>query len=50
MRADDVQLKALSEIITGRAGRGPFSVYASVIDEYVEPKKAHITFQGRHDF
>jgi hypothetical protein len=31
--ADDIQFDALSEIMTGRAGGGPFAVYASVIEE-----------------
>jgi hypothetical protein len=46
-RADNVQFKALSEIMIGRAGGGPFAVYASVIDEYEEPRRARITFQAK---
>ena len=45
-RADNVQFKALSEIMIGRAGGGPFAVYASVINEYEEPRRASITFQA----
>jgi hypothetical protein len=45
-RASDAQFEALSNIITGKAGGGPFAVYASVIDDYEEPRKAHISFQG----
>jgi hypothetical protein len=35
----------LSNIITGRAGGGPFAVYASIIEEIQEPKKASVKFQ-----
>jgi hypothetical protein len=45
--ADDIQFDALSEIMTGRAGGGPFAVYANVIEEYEEPRKARITFQAK---
>jgi hypothetical protein len=37
----------LSNIITGRAGGGPFAVYASIIEEIQEPKRAHVRFQTR---
>jgi len=47
-RCNDKQFEALSEIITGRAGGGgPFSIYASIIEEYDEPKRARINFQSR---
>lgn len=47
-RCNDKQFEALSEIITGRAGGGgPFSIYASIIEEYDEPKRARIKFQPR---
>jgi hypothetical protein len=47
-RCNDKQFEALSEIITGRAGGGgPFSLYASIIEEYDEPKRARIKFQPR---
>jgi hypothetical protein len=47
-RCNDKQFEALSEIITGRAGDGgPFSIYASIIEEYDEPKRARIKFQPR---
>lgn len=45
-RASDAQFEALSSILTGQAGGGPFAVYASVLDDYEEPRKARITFQG----
>jgi hypothetical protein len=44
-RADERQFEALSNIITGRAGGGPFSVYASIIKEMQEPTKASVKFQ-----
>jgi hypothetical protein len=38
----------LSKIITGKADdRGPFALYASITEEYEEPKKAHIRFEAR---
>jgi hypothetical protein len=43
-RANDVQFEALSKIITGEAGGGPFAVYASVIEEFRKPQKARILF------
>jgi hypothetical protein len=46
-RANDAQFDALCKVITGQAGGGPFAVYASVIDDYDEPRRAHIRFQGR---
>lgn len=46
-RADERQFEALSNIITGRAGGGPFSVYASIIEEIQEPKKASVKFQTK---
>ena len=47
-RSNDRQFEALSEIITGRAGNGgPFLVYASTLEEYDEPKRAHIRFQSK---
>ena len=44
-RADERQFEALSNIITGRAQGGPFAVYASIIEEIQEPKKASVKFQ-----
>ncbi|MGC2426617.1 MAG: DUF1326 domain-containing protein [Nitrososphaeraceae archaeon] len=41
-RADERQFEALSNIITGRADGGPFAVYASIIEEIQEPKKASV--------
>ena len=47
-RCNDRQFEALSKIITGRAGSGgPFLVYASIIEEYDEPKRARIKFQSK---
>ena len=46
-RADERQFEALSNIITGRAGGGPFAVYASIIEEIQEPKKASVKFQTK---
>ena len=46
-RADEKQFEALSNIITGRAGGGPFVVYASTIEELQEPKRATVKFQAK---
>ena len=46
-RADERQFEALSNIITGRAGGGPFAVYASTIEEFQEPKRASVKFQTK---
>jgi hypothetical protein len=47
-RSDDKQFDALSKIITGKTGQGgPFSLYASILDEYDEPIRAHIKFQPK---
>ena len=46
-RADERQFEALSKIITGRAEGGPFSVYASILEEIQEPKKATVKFQTK---
>ena len=46
-RADERQFEALSNIITGRAEGGPFAVYASIIEEIQEPKKASVKFQTK---
>jgi hypothetical protein len=46
-RADEKQFEALSNIITGRAGGGPFVVYASTIEELQEPKRASVKFQTK---
>lgn len=40
-------MQKVSNIITGRAGGGPFAVYASIIDEIQEPKRAHVRFQTK---
>jgi hypothetical protein len=44
-KADEKQFEALSNIITGRAGGGPFEVYASTIEKIQEPKRATVKFQ-----
>jgi hypothetical protein len=47
-RCNDKQFEVLSDIITGRdGGNAPFSIYASIIEEYDEPKRARIKFQPR---
>jgi hypothetical protein len=43
-KADEKQFEALSNIITGRAGGGPFEVYASTIEKLQEPKRATVKF------
>ena len=47
-RCNDSLFEVLSEIITGRAGKGgPFLVYASTLEEYDEPKRAQIRIQSK---
>ena len=46
-RANEYQFEALSNIITGRAGGGPFEVYASTIEKLQEPKRAGVKFQTK---
>jgi hypothetical protein len=46
-RADEEQFDALSKIISGEAGGGPFVVYRSVIETAQDPKRARITFQEK---
>ncbi len=46
-RADEKQFEALSNIITGKAGGGPFAIYASTIEEIQEPKRASVKFQTK---
>lgn len=46
-RASDEQFDALSRILMGRAGGGPFVVYVSTMDVMEEPKRARITFQSK---
>ena len=36
---DERQFEALSNIITGEAGGGPFAIYASTIEEFQNPKE-----------
>ena len=46
-RADEKQFEALSNIITGKAGGGPFAVYASTIEGFQEPRRASVKFQTK---
>jgi hypothetical protein len=46
-RATEEQFDALSDIITGEAGGGPFAIYRSVIETAQDPKRARITFQEK---
>jgi hypothetical protein len=46
-RADEKQFEALSNIITGKAGGGPFAIYASTIEEFQESKRASVKFQTK---
>lgn len=46
-RASDEQFEALSRIITGDAGGGPFEVYRSVMEAFQEPRRARITFESK---
>jgi hypothetical protein len=47
-RANNRQFDALSKIITGKTGdNGPFALYASITEEYEEPKKARIRFEAK---
>jgi hypothetical protein len=47
-RANDRQFDALSKIITGKAGdNGPFELYASITEDYEEPKRVRIRFQAK---
>jgi hypothetical protein len=46
-RANENQFEALSNIITGRAGGGPFEIYASTIERLQEPRRASIMFQAK---
>jgi hypothetical protein len=46
-RAGGEQFEALSKIITGKAGGGPFALYASTIEEFQEPKRASVKFQTK---
>ena len=46
-RATDEQFVALSRIVTGEAGGGPFAIYASTLESFQEPRKAKIVFQEK---
>jgi len=45
--ASEDQFEALSRIMTGDAGGGPFEFYSNTLDDYQAPKKARITFSGK---
>lgn len=45
--ASDDQFEALSKIITGDAGGGPFAIYGSMADTIQKPRRAKITFQAK---
>lgn len=46
-RADEDQFEALSNIMTGVAGGGPFEIYASTCDKIQEPRRARIRVEPR---
>lgn len=46
-RATDEQFEALSKIMTGEAGGGPFEIYASTLESFQAPRRARITFQAK---
>ena len=46
-RTNEEQFEALSNIITGQAGGGPFALYASTIDDIQGPKRASVKFQTK---
>jgi hypothetical protein len=46
-KANENQFEALSNIITGKAGGGPFEIYASTIEKQQEPRRARIKFQAK---
>ncbi|HYZ50221.1 MAG TPA: DUF1326 domain-containing protein [Nitrososphaeraceae archaeon] len=46
-RTNEEQFEVLSNIITGKAGGGPFALYASTIDDFQEPKRANVKFQAK---
>jgi hypothetical protein len=46
-RTTEEQFVALSRIMTGEAGGGPFEVYASTLESYQGPRRARIVFQAR---
>lgn len=43
-RATEAQFHALSQILTGAAGGGPFEIYASTCESFQEPRRARINF------
>ena len=45
--ATDDQFEALSKIMTGEAGGGPFEIYAATLDDFQEPRRARIIFQAK---
>lgn len=47
MRASAEQFDALSKIMTGEAGGGPFEIYASTAELIRRPRRARITFRSK---
>jgi hypothetical protein len=46
-RSSPEQFDAISRILTGAAGGGPFAVYASTLDRFQAPRRAKIGFQAK---
>ena len=46
-RADEGQFEALSTILTGKAGAGPFEIYASTAEDMQAPRRARISFEAK---
>lgn len=46
-RATEEQFEALSKIMTGVAGGGPFEFYSATLDGFQEPQRAKIRFSGK---
>lgn len=46
-RGTDEQFDALSQIVTGNAGGGPFVIYSSLVDVVQAPQRARISFVPR---
>jgi hypothetical protein len=46
-RTNEEQFEALSNIIRGKAGGGPFALYASTIDHFQQSKRASVKFQTK---
>jgi hypothetical protein len=44
-RASEDQFQALGKILTGAAGGGPFTIYASTCETFQQPRRARITVE-----